>query len=77
MLPRDGEGGCIAELQIIPEPSAQRNRLSPGLYRLELALSARDVDARRYSLLLKVDGIWQSDAAAIGAHFTLEGLKLV
>ncbi len=74
-LPRDGATGCEAELQVIPEPSARRNRLAAGRYRLDLALSARDVDARRFSLLLKADGVWQSDAAAIGTHFTLEGLK--
>jgi hypothetical protein len=28
-------------------------------------------------VVLKVDGKWQSDAAAIGAHFNLEGLKPV
>jgi hypothetical protein len=74
-LPTEGSGGCLAQLQVTPEPSAERHRLSAGRYRLELALSARDVDARRYSVVLAFDGVWHGDAAAIAPHFTLEELK--
>jgi hypothetical protein len=73
-MPEEGGGGCWAKLQVIPTPSSDRDHLDPGLYQLELALTAWDVDAVRYTVNLNFDGTWMS-GSSVWSHFRLENLK--
>ena len=59
---------------MIPTPSSNRNHLQAGRYRLELTLTARDVDATKYVIELAFDGTWKPDGT-IWKHFNLEGLR--
>ena len=72
--PAEGPADCAAELQVIPEPSANRHILPAGDYRLGLALTARDVDAKQYEIELHVDGEWHRQSHAVADHFTLSRL---
>jgi len=73
-MPEDGSNGCRAELQVIPWPSASRHMLKAGRYRLEMSLTARDVPAKRYAVILALDGTWWS-SDEVWEHFLLEGLR--
>jgi hypothetical protein len=52
------EIGAIAALQIDPPPADRRHWIATGAYELELAVCARDVDARFYSTMIEFDGRW-------------------
>ena len=69
-LVSDGAGGarqaepgesavCMPDLEVHPKPSDQRHRLAPGHYRLELVVTARDVDAKVYLADIDFDGVWR------------------
>lgn len=75
-VPQDGDSGCWAQLQVIPTPSSDRDHLEPGRYRLELTLTAWDVDAVRYSVDLVVDGTWCT-GSEIWSHFFLANLRKI
>jgi hypothetical protein len=48
-----GEFGAIATLQIDPAPTDRRHWIATGAYELELAICARDVNARFYSTTIE------------------------
>lgn len=73
-IPARDDIGSWAELQVIPTPSSSRNHLVPGYYKLELVVTAKDVDATSYSVRLRVDGRWAPDDA-VWERFNLEGLE--
>ncbi len=73
-IPAEGSSGCWAKLQVIPTPSSERNHLPAGRYRLDLTLTARDVDAVACTVELEVDGTWRSDRE-VWTHFYLENLR--
>lgn len=75
-IPAEGSQGCWVELQVLPKPSSDRDRLQIGTYRLELSLSAKDVSARRYQVLLDVNGEWHS-GSAVWRGFRLHDLRRV
>jgi hypothetical protein len=59
---------------VSPRPSAERNHWKAGRYRIELAVTAKDVPARRYEIQLVLDGVWTPNTDQ-WAHFMLSGLK--
>jgi hypothetical protein len=75
-IPPEGAGGCWLMLQVIPTPSSERHHLPAGRYRLDLTLTARDVDASNYSVELFIDGTWFSDER-VWSHFCLKNLEKV
>lgn len=67
---------CMPRLEVRPEPSDRRHWLAQGRYRIDLVISARDVDAQSYETEIEFDGIWR-DVPEIWDHLTIGALTSV
>jgi hypothetical protein len=64
------EDGCV--IQVKPTPTDLRHHVRASRFYLELAITARNADARRYGVEVSFDGQWGDDREAIREHLAIE-----
>jgi hypothetical protein len=74
-LPEEKEEPTRLHLQITLAQGDQRNELEPGAYGLELAVTARDVDAVFYNTTLTFDNTREEDPWDLTRHLRVSRLQ--
>jgi hypothetical protein len=67
-------GLAPAQIEVYPYPYDDRHRIKSGSFELELAVMARNADARRYRVVVNYDGEWGDD---IWTHLIVETPELL
>ena len=71
----DDEAPTKLHLQITLAEGDDRNELEPGAYRLELAVTAQDVDAVFYNTTISFKNTWEKEPWDLRRHLKLSPLK--
>jgi hypothetical protein len=71
----DDEAPAKLHLQITLAQGDERNELEPGYYELELAVTARDVDAVFYNTTIRFENTRERDPWELRRHLKVSALK--
>jgi hypothetical protein len=71
----DGATATKLHLQTTLAEGDERNELEPGAYDLELAVTARDVDAVFYNTTISFENTWEEDPLDLRPHLKVFPLK--
>ena len=66
-------GDAPAIIQVEPAPVDGRHKIRSASFQLELAVSARNADARLYRVIVNYDGGWGEDENEIWQHLNVQG----
>jgi hypothetical protein len=69
------EGDAPVMILVEPSPVDGRHKVRSASFQLELAVSARNADARRYRVIVNYDGRWGNDDNEIWQHLNVHLLE--
>jgi len=69
------EGAGMLAIRVAEQPKDDRHYLDWGVTEIDLAVTARNMDARRYRVTIGYDGRWGPNKADIWDHLMLQSVK--
>jgi hypothetical protein len=72
--PKYATKNAPAEIIVAVVPVDNRNQVTSGSFEVDLAVTARNADARRYRVVVNYDGGWGDD---VWEHLRVQGPQLM